>query len=349
MSDCLQKRIGISQPTYCLDETGEPIESTVMYNWMHVRAVGPNCLKDTTLCGTTNIHHPCLDEQVFGMALTINSYLDNYQGPTGSIGYTINPHVRNWYYWIGPAAAPGLGQFPDPIQATPLDFDQWYPVGYGIVQQDDPFVRNWGTHYCYSNDTQFSNECMVETYGVTYPLIIGGQRTFIPLTGTPNFAEGTPSLRNTSGKTLSLRVKLSGRVNMDWSSFAPNTPVGGDMNWTICVGDVADTTIPMYPLLGEPILGSTFALNLGVDTINPAVTSPYDGTFSTTFFYELETSHTLVPYFLCSAFIDTPANPIADILISPTFSNIMLDAKIVGIDGSTTFDCFPDPPPIQPT
>jgi len=54
MADCLQKRIPVSQPTYCIDEdTGEIIDGTVMYNWMHVRAVGPNCLKDTTLCGET--------------------------------------------------------------------------------------------------------------------------------------------------------------------------------------------------------------------------------------------------------------------------------------------------------
>lgn len=57
MADCLQKRIPVSQPTYCIDEaTGEAIDGTIMYNWMHIRSVGPNCLKDTTLCGDTIVH-----------------------------------------------------------------------------------------------------------------------------------------------------------------------------------------------------------------------------------------------------------------------------------------------------
>ena len=59
MADCLQKRIPVSQPTYCIDAgTGDVIDGTVMYNWMHVRAIGPNCLKDTSLSGTTRVLGP---------------------------------------------------------------------------------------------------------------------------------------------------------------------------------------------------------------------------------------------------------------------------------------------------
>jgi len=51
MSDALRKDIPISQPTYCKDSQENIIPGTVMYNWMHLRAVGPNCLKDNKFCG----------------------------------------------------------------------------------------------------------------------------------------------------------------------------------------------------------------------------------------------------------------------------------------------------------
>jgi len=51
MSDALRKDIPISQPTYCKNDVGEVISGTVMYDWMHLRAVGPNCLKDNKFCG----------------------------------------------------------------------------------------------------------------------------------------------------------------------------------------------------------------------------------------------------------------------------------------------------------
>jgi len=71
MSDCLQKRIPVSQPTYCLNELGEVKEGTVMHNWMHVRSVGPNCMKDNKFCGENEF----LDDVVVDGDLTIGGDL----------------------------------------------------------------------------------------------------------------------------------------------------------------------------------------------------------------------------------------------------------------------------------
>jgi hypothetical protein len=103
MTDCLNKNITVNQPTYC--EDGDP--STVMYNWMHVRAVGPNCLKDTRLCGTTiidgNETEICPQSKfgscwlfgapIFENPVTDNAYRRQAQGVIG-LGSTNPPY--NW-------------------------------------------------------------------------------------------------------------------------------------------------------------------------------------------------------------------------------------------------------------
>jgi len=94
MADCLQKRIPISQPTYCIDpDTGEAVDGTVMYNWMHVRAVGPNCLKDTTLCGETRALGP-----VFGSPPTLQILLGDF--PNGTQKQVANGGItdNSWHF-----------------------------------------------------------------------------------------------------------------------------------------------------------------------------------------------------------------------------------------------------------
>jgi len=358
MSDCLQKRIPISQPTYCLDEDDKIIPETVMYNWMHVRSVGPNCLKDTTLCGLTDIHHPCLKEQVFGLPFRALSYLRNYMPPDLSEGpWVQNNKIINWYYWVSTANPPPvLGGFPDPQQDLPLYFNEWFPMSFGVSTQTQIPINppvNWGTGWCVTSDIVGPNECIEKSYGVTsWPLLVGGQATVFP-PSTPNYAKYIPSLRNLSGVKLTLQVKLSGRISMDWAANGVITPVGGDMNFTVGVGDVPSTEVDTYPMAiippntsPQPCDGSTFYMNLSVDINLPpasaaAVDSPYDGTFSATFLYNLDDDHVLLPYFLCSSFIPVTGNPINDILISPSFSDLELDAQVIGINDSITVHCFP--------
>jgi hypothetical protein len=55
MTDCLNVNIQVQQPAFCEDENGNPIP---VYNWMSVRAYGPNVLHDTLLCGNTRITGP---------------------------------------------------------------------------------------------------------------------------------------------------------------------------------------------------------------------------------------------------------------------------------------------------
>lgn len=55
MSDALNKNVPVYPAIYCEDESGQPDSTTAMYPWCHIRAAGPNVLKDTTLCGTTKI------------------------------------------------------------------------------------------------------------------------------------------------------------------------------------------------------------------------------------------------------------------------------------------------------
>jgi len=77
MSDALRKDIPISQPTYCVDkDTGQIIDGSIMYDWMHVRAAGPNCLRNTKLCGTT--------EQVGGALIGVPPILSIVLGNTGT-------------------------------------------------------------------------------------------------------------------------------------------------------------------------------------------------------------------------------------------------------------------------
>jgi len=354
MSDALRKDIPISQPTYCTDDQGDIIPGTIMYNWMHIRAVGPNCLKDTTLCGVTDIHKPCIAKQVFGLPFRANSYLANYLPPNLSVGpWVQNDKIINWYYWISTLnPPPGLGGFPDPLQPIPLLLDEWYPMSYGVSTQGTNPPVDWATEWCVTSDIATPDECIEKVYGVTnWPLLVGAQANVLP--PATNFAKYIPSLRNLSGVNLTLQVKLSGRISMDWNVNGVIAPVGGDMNWTVGVGEVLNTEVDTFPMAiiapntsPQPCDGSTFYMNLSVDTAAPpasaaAVNSPYDGTFSATFLYVLPNQHVLLPYFLCSSFIPLTGNPINDILISPSFSDLELDAQIIGINDSIQVSCFP--------
>ena len=62
MSDALNVNVPVSNAVYCdVDPVSGQIDpATIMYSWMHVRANGPNCLKDTILCGDTQISG-CID------------------------------------------------------------------------------------------------------------------------------------------------------------------------------------------------------------------------------------------------------------------------------------------------
>ena len=65
MTDCLKSNLSVQEPVYCEDESGNIIPDTAMYSWMAVRAAGPNVLKDTTLCGETQITEPLAPNQAF--------------------------------------------------------------------------------------------------------------------------------------------------------------------------------------------------------------------------------------------------------------------------------------------
>lgn len=58
MATELKRNVDVQEPVFCLDDQQQSIEGTAMYEWMSVRAAGPNIMKDTTLCGTTTILGP---------------------------------------------------------------------------------------------------------------------------------------------------------------------------------------------------------------------------------------------------------------------------------------------------
>jgi hypothetical protein len=81
MSDCLNKDVKVSSVVYCEDpETGEPDPATAMFSWMAVRAAGPNVLKDTILCGSTEIRGPIPNLCAKSYAPALSVYLDAAPG-----------------------------------------------------------------------------------------------------------------------------------------------------------------------------------------------------------------------------------------------------------------------------
>lgn len=182
MADCLQKRIGVSQPTYCLDEEGNVIESTVMYNWMHIRSVGPNCLKDTTLCGDTIIHNPCLYKPVLAFGLWYEVYLD----PRLNVAST-QPVIKE----------SGAGVL-----------DQWYWQADGV--NTDPASYDWQLTKSASNDLATYPQ-LVECYGLQVPLFNYNE--------TNEFFFGLTHVQNTSGKDLLVRCTLDATLNLATGSL----------------------------------------------------------------------------------------------------------------------------------
>lgn len=152
MADCLQKRLAVSQPTYCLDETGEPKEGTVMYNWMHIRSSGPNCMKDNKFCGENEF----LDDVVIDGDLTVEGDLN--LGGTNNIKIcdlldvdcsdpitdqdvlVYNAFGNNWTNGGLPAGAPiALGDLTDTILAGPvLNQVLTYDGAGNWINQDPP-------------------------------------------------------------------------------------------------------------------------------------------------------------------------------------------------------------------
>ena len=100
MSDALNKNVPVYPAIYCEDEGGQPDSTTAMYPWCHIRAVGPNVLKDTTLCGTTKI----IDQIDQGGAQSIQQVF--YQ------------------VYLDPLNGSGMSA------SAPQDVDSWDPFGY---------------------------------------------------------------------------------------------------------------------------------------------------------------------------------------------------------------------------
>lgn len=93
MTDCLQKNINVGQPDTCSytdPQTGETV-NVDLYEWMSIRAAGPNYLKDTTLCGTTHIEGIAIDPPNAivincakeGTAALVNDDIANVASPLG--------------------------------------------------------------------------------------------------------------------------------------------------------------------------------------------------------------------------------------------------------------------------
>lgn len=90
MSDCLRRNISVQQPTYCVDSaTGTVAPGTAMYEWMAIRAAGPNVLKDTTLCGDTKQLGFVNTNDQEGTQPQINS--ENYTITTPKLIWNFNP------------------------------------------------------------------------------------------------------------------------------------------------------------------------------------------------------------------------------------------------------------------
>lgn len=126
MSDALNKNVPVYPAIYCEDEQGNPDSTTAMYPWCHIRAAGPNVLKDTTFCGENKFSG---DVQVDG-DLTVDGDL-NVEGTTNVNDLNVTGNVTGNF--------PGSGFFPIPdltdvTLSNPPDISNtsryqhlWYP------------------------------------------------------------------------------------------------------------------------------------------------------------------------------------------------------------------------------
>jgi len=129
MSDALRKDIPISQPTYCKDSQENIIPGTVMYNWMHLRAVGPNCLKDNKFCGDNDF----TDDVLIEGDLTVNGTI--YADLPPVLQETL--HAMQCYLNLGEILQiPGVGIG---VNAALL--------GQGNFVPPPPTPRNWALAY----------------------------------------------------------------------------------------------------------------------------------------------------------------------------------------------------------
>jgi len=188
MSDALRNTIPVSQPEYCTytdPVTDEPVTVSV-YNWMGVRAAGPNVLKDTVLCGTTHIENLISDSipaTICYSCVKLNNgndtINDQLTGIALGIGFdTINglnpPHVYNWTIDNVFSAANESLNLPPPFVTTPyITYPSKADIPSPLFQNGLFAIQN--NQAPGSGDARLTVKCTLT--GQCYVLIGGGART----------------------------------------------------------------------------------------------------------------------------------------------------------------------------
>ena len=137
MSDALNKNVPVYPAIYCEDEQGNPDSTTAMYPWCHIRAAGPNVLKDTTFCGENKFSG---DVQVDG-DLTVDGEI------TGNI--TVDPPFQ------GDIPCKEIDANQEVDRFTGTDQNNWNPTSSGYNGQTSIIICRVSTT---TNLTGFVNQ-----------------------------------------------------------------------------------------------------------------------------------------------------------------------------------------------
>lgn len=209
MADCLKRNVDVQEPVYCLDDQEAVVPGTAMYEWMSVRAYGPNVLHDTTLCGTTTIEAPfCPPDPVMGLGL---------------------------YAEVSNTSATGTQTLVE--EYVPAAAATWYPVAVGQIDVVPPVAKSpngFSMTYCLAPD--LFDQCVVDTYGATAPFLAPA-----PFNQGANNSGRGPNIINNSGRSCLSRITLSAGIELSGAGV----PAAGDLLWKFALANITSRAAPV--------------------------------------------------------------------------------------------------------
>jgi hypothetical protein len=333
MADCLKSNLSVQEPVYCEDASGNVIPDSAMYSWMAVRAAGPNVLKDTTLCGITEV----LGDLKMGSQELVLDINNDYTFPN----LNTNPYP--------PFIPAGGSDYPNYQDGT-----NYYAIN-NQQNEEDTYYKNYrfSPEGGVGGTATILNTCVTpninaskytDLYGASLPLL-----STIPYSQT-NVYRVTPTIVNTSGLSLLVNLNLSCST---FASFDDADVIGGFCPYELGIGDIGTTNIdlsettPVNMITEQFISGSPAASTTPdmVPTSTQAATAPTQVLLQGS--YILPPDHKVTLLFKKGLTTSTPpnANPAT---LNIWITDLVFVAEILEIypnSGTVPEQCDTQPPP----